>query len=313
MKKDIANETFQRHTFLLKKMLYEQGKLPVKIMQNIGPVPHDYGPGSGEYPNYDWDKNPMGLDKKAFTDPRVLSRLPPRDQWIKDHNGWLRPPNYPGETSGGTYIRMQPDVSRSMNDFEIEKRRIAIKNQNAHREKVAKEKEDSIKQDRQLKFKRRKEQELITFLLLVGATVLGALFIVNENDSLENDSLENDSSENNTLESGKEVKVKTPISSIEKNVNTPVEKRLLDKVRSKIPQYFTVKYNPNLGKKVDLDFKKVMVTVSDLNLAKSLVNAKTDLNEDSTSTDVSLKDLIKIVKTQGADGLKKAAEKIVSA
>ena len=313
MKKDIANETFQRHTFLLKKMLYEQGKLPVKIMQNIGPVPHDYGPGSGEYPNYDWDKNPMGLDKKAFTDPRVLSRLPPRDQWIKDpFTGWFRPPEYPGETTGGTYIRNN-DVSRSMNDFEIEKRRIAIKNQNAHREKVAKEKEDSIKQDRQLKFKRRKEQELITFLLLVGATVLGALFIVNENDSLENDSLENDSSENNTLESGKEVKVKTPISSIEKNVNTPVEKRLLDKVRSKIPQYFTVKYNPNLGKKVDLDFKKVMVTVSDLNLAKSLVNAKTDLNEDSTSTDVSLKDLIKIVKTQGADGLKKAAEKIVSA
>ena len=302
MKKDIANETFQRHTFLLKKMLYEQGKLPVKIMQNIGPVPHDYGPGSGEYPNYDWDKNPMGLDKKAFTDPRVLSRLPPRDQWIKDHNGWLRPPNYPGETSGGTYIRMQPDVSRSMNDFEIEKRRIAIKNQNAHREKVAKEKEDSIKYDAQLKRQRKKEDQIVN-MVIWGSILLGVLAVV----------VENDSSENNNLESGKEVKVKTPISSIEKNVNTPVEKRFLDKVKSKIPQYFTVKYNPNLGKKVDLDFKKVIVTVSDLNLAKSLVNAKTDLNEDSTSTNVSLKDLIKIVKTQGADGLKKAAEKIVSA
>ena len=29
---------------------------------------------------------------------------------------------------------------------------------------------------------------------------------------------------------------------IEKNVNTPVEKTFLDKVKSKIPQYFTVKY-----------------------------------------------------------------------
>jgi hypothetical protein len=123
---------------------------------------------------------------------------------------------------------------------------------------------------------------------------------------------ENDNSENNNLESGKEVKVKTPISRIEKNANTPVEKTFLDKVKSKIPQYFTVKYNPNLGKKVDLDFKKVMVTVSDLNLAKSLVNAGTNLNEDSTSTDVSIKDLLKIAKTQGVDGLENAAEKIAS-
>ena len=295
--------------------LLEIGKTPITRTFQIGPggPPGEDAPGAGEYPNYDWNKNPLGLDKNDLSNPKVLRRLPPKSQWIRNHaTEPLRPPNYPGETAGGTSIRMQPDVSRSMNDYEIEKRRIAIKNQNAHREKVAKEKEDSIKQDRQLKFKRRKEQELITFLLLVGATVLGALFIVNENDSLENDSLENDSSENNTLESGKEVKVKTPISSIEKNVNTPVEKRFLDKVKSKIPQYFTVKYNPNLGKKVDLDFKKVMVTVSDLNLAKSLVNAKTDLNEDSTSTDVSLKDLIKIAKTQGVDGLKKAAEKIVS-
>ena len=294
---------------LIRKCIYEQGKPPVKIMQNIGPVPHDYGPGSGEYPNYDWNKNPMGLDKKDYTDPRVLSRLPPRDQWISDQGvGSLRPPDYPGEMPfRGTTLPDPVGVAQWTDNWEIEKRRIAIKNQNAHREKVAKEKEDSIKQDRQLKFRKRKEQELITFLLLVGATLVGALFIVNENDSLENDS-----SENNNLESGKEVKVKTQISRIEKNVKSPVEKTFLDKVKSKIPPYFTVKYNPNLGKKVDLDFKKVMVTVSDLNLAKSLVNAGTDLNEDSTPTDVSLKDLIKIAKTQGVDGLKKAAEKIVS-
>ena len=237
-----------------------------------------------------------------MSNPKVLRRLPPKSQWIRNHaTEPLRPPNYPGETAGGTSIRMRPDVSRSMNDYEIEKRRIAIKNQNAHREKVAKEKEDSIKYYAQLKRQRKKEDQIVN-MLIWGSILLGVLAVV----------VENDSSENNNLESGKEVKVKTPISRIEKNVNTPVEKTFLDKVKSKIPQYFTVKYNPNLGKKVDLDFKKVMVTVSDLNLAKSLVNAKTDLNEDSTSTDVSLKDLIKIAKTQGVDGLKKAAEKIVS-
>ena len=221
------NETFQRHTLLLKKMLYEQGKLPVEIMQNIGPVPHDY--------------------------------------------------------------------------------------ENAHREKVAKEKEDSIKYIRRARERRATRQRQRKKFQIVNIVVWGAVLLKLLAVVLENDSSKNDSSENNNLESGKEVKVKTPISRIEKNANTPVEKTFLDKVKSKIPPYFTVKYNPNLGKEVDLDFKKVMVTVSDLNLAKSLVNAKTDLNEDSTSTDVSLKDLIKIVKTQGADGLKKAAEKIVSA
>ena len=284
--------------------LLEIGKTPITRTFQIGPggPPGEDAPGAGEYPNYDWNKNPLGLDKNDLSNPKVLRRLPPKSQWIRNHaTEPLRPPNYPGETAGGTSIRMQPDVSRSMNDYEIEKRRIAIKNQNAHREKVAKEKEDSIKYYAQLKRQRKKEHQIVN-MLIWGSILLGVLAVV----------VENDSSENNNLESGKEVKVKTPISRIEKNVNTPVEKTFLDKVKSKIPQYFTVKYNPNLGKKVDLDFKKVMVTVSDLNLAKSLVNAKTDLNEDSTSTDVSLKDLIKIAKTQGVDGLKKAAEKIVS-
>ena len=284
--------------------LLEIGKTPITRTFQIGPggPPGEDAPGAGEYPNYDWNKNPLGLDKNDLSNPKVLRRLPPKSQWIRNHaTEPLRPPNYPGETAGGTSIRMQPDVSRSMNDYEIEKRRIAIKNQNAHREKVAKEKEDSIKYYAQLKRQRKKEDQIVN-MLIWGSILLGVLAVV----------VENDSSENNNLESGKEVKVKTPISRIEKNVNTPVEKTFLDKVKSKIPQYFTVKYNPNLGKKVDLDFKKVMVTVSDLNLAKSLVNAKTDLNEDSTSTDVSLKDLIKIAKTQGVDGLKKAAEKIVS-
>ena len=284
--------------------LLEIGKTPITRTFQIGPggPPGEDAPGAGEYPNYDWNKNPLGLDKNDLSNPKVLRRLPPKSQWIRNHaTEPLRPPNYPGETAGGTSIRMRPDVSRSMNDYEIEKRRIAIKNQNAHREKVAKEKEDSIKYYAQLKRQRKKEDQIVN-MLIWGSILLGVLAVV----------VENDSSENNNLESGKEVKVKTPISRIEKNVNTPVEKTFLDKVKSKIPQYFTVKYNPNLGKKVDLDFKKVMVTVSDLNLAKSLVNAKTDLNEDSTSTDVSLKDLIKIAKTQGVDGLKKAAEKIVS-
>ena len=284
--------------------LLEIGKTPITRTFQIGPggPPGEDAPGAGEYPNYDWNKNPLGLDKNDLSNPKVLRRLPPKSQWIRNHaTEPLRPPNYPGETAGGTSIRMQPDVSRSMNDYEIEKRRIAIKNKNAHREKVAKEKEDSIKYYAQLKRQRKKEDQIVN-MLIWGSILLGVLAVV----------VENDSSENNNLESGKEVKVKTPISRIEKNVNTPVEKTFLDKVKSKIPQYFTVKYNPNLGKKVDLDFKKVMVTVSDLNLAKSLVNAKTDLNEDSTSTDVSLKDLIKIAKTQGVDGLKKAAEKIVS-
>jgi hypothetical protein len=291
---------------LIRKCLYEQGKLPVNILQPIGPVGPDYGPGSGEYPNYDWNENPMGLNRNDWTDPRVLRRLPPRDQWIKDHGvARLRPPNYPGERPGGTYIQTQPSTTRQMHDYEVEKRRIAIKNQNAHREKAAKEREDSLKFDAQLKRQRKKEDTIIN-MLIVGAVLAFVGPIIFSMIK------ENDNSENNNLESGKEVKVKTPISRIEKNANTPVEKTFLDKVKSKIPQYFTVKYNSNLGKKVDLDFKKVMVTVSDLNLAKSLVNAGTNLNEDNTSTDVSIKDLLKIAKTQGVDGLENAAEKIAS-
>jgi len=277
------------------------GKPPVKITQIIGPTGPDYGPGSGEYPNYDWNKNPMGLDKNNLSDPRVLRRLPPKSQWIRNHAVEpLRPPNYPGETAGGTSIRMQPDVSRSMNDYEIEKRRIAISNQKYHREKAAKEREDAIKSDAEFKRKLRIADDIGNMLLIGSAlAAFGALAfsMISENDNVQSD-----------LESGKEVTVKSP------NIDgkTSEERAVLAKLKPKIPSHFKVKYNPNLGKKVDLDFKKVMVTVSDLNLAKSLVNAKTDLNEDSTSTDVSLKDLIKIAKTQGVDGLKKAAEKIVS-
>ena len=211
--------------------LLEIGKTPITRTFQIGPggPPGEDAPGAGEYPNYDWNKNPLGLDKNDLSNPKVLRRLPPKSQWIRNHaTEPLRPPNYPGETAGGTSIRMRPDVSRSMNDYEIEKRRIAIKNQNAHREKVAKEKEDSIKYYAQLKRQRKKEDQIVN-MLIWGSILLGVLAVV----------VENDSSENNNLESGKEVKVKTPISRIEKNVNTPVEKTFLDKVKSKIPQYFT--------------------------------------------------------------------------
>jgi hypothetical protein len=107
------------------------------------------------------------------------------------------------------------------------------------------------------------------------------------------------------VENGKEVSVKTPLSKIDDMFKSSVEKSIFNKVKSKIPSYFKVKYNPNLGKKLDLDYKKFMITVSDLDLAKSLINVGTNL-EENIESDFSIKNLLQIAKTQGKDGLEKS-------
>ena len=330
---NLLNKTFQKHLNLLKKHLnegssnlvleYKFTKLQaIEVLKNYGVInagnlspdelknayrdlskKHhpDVGGNQEDFKKivaaYDTLKNSSSSQKP----PPSSQKPPPSDQQRQQSTNQQKPPTSNQQRpSSNTSPNQQSSNRRTwVDDFEEEKRRIDIANQRMRREKAAKEREDAIRSDAEFKRNQKMKQGLI-YILLAGSAVasIGA-YIGSMNDNVQS----------GDLESGKEVTVKSP------NIDgkTPEERLVLSKLKPKMPSHFKVKYNPNLGKGVDMDFKKVMVTVSDLNLAKALVNQGfSNLKENNTQPDISLKAILQIFKTQGVDGLETAAEKIVT-
>ena len=345
---NLLNKTFQKHLNLLKKHLnegssnlvleYKFTKLQaIEVLKNYGVInagnlspdelknayrdlskKHhpDVGGNQEDFKKivaaYDTLKNSSSSFQKpppssqkpppsSQKPPPSSQKPPPSDQQRQQSTNQQKPPTSNQQRpSSNTSPNQQSSNRRTwVDDFEEEKRRIDIANQRMRREKAAKEREDAIRSDAEFKRNQKMKQGLI-YILLAGFAVasIGA-YIGSMNDNVQS----------GDLESGKEVTVKSP------NIDgkTPEERLVLSKLKPKMPSHFKVKYNPNLGKGVDMDFKKVMVTVSDLNLAKALVNQGfSNLKENNTQPDISLKAILQIFKTQGVDGLETAAEKIVT-